>query len=330
MDALALLETLHTGEIAPCYVLHGGERFLINQILTKLKKRLLSGPFAELNYNRIKAEGLSGEELSTQIRQMPMMAPKRLLVLENADKLSPSALETLDKHLAQPEPQTCVVVIADKFDLRTKVMASANRRKQVHKAEALKDSAIIPFLRQRAAEKKFSLTPDALSALANAVGSDCAALDDAVERLGLFVGPGNTATDKDVFQAVAHVRERSIFELVDAMGHRQVKQAMLVVEDLLFHQQEPLAINAMLARHVRQLLQLRIHLHSKTPRQELAGILGVPEFVVGKLLTQTNRFKGKELERALARLAATDLELKSSRRTPRLVMEQTVLDLCLG
>ena len=89
-------------------------------------------------------------------------------------------------------------------------------------------------------------------------------------------------------------------------------------------------INAMVARHVRLLLGARIHLHRGTARAELPKLLGVPPFVAKKLVDQARRFRGATLEQALHALARTDRELKSSRRPSPLVIEQTVLDLCLG
>jgi DNA polymerase III delta subunit len=80
---------------------------------------------------------------------------------------------------------------------------------------------------------------------------------------------------------------------------------------------------------VRQLIAARAHLHLKTEPGRVAGSLGVPQFVVKKLLAQSRRFRGAELEAALMRLARADLELKSSRRPGGLVLEEAVMDLCL-
>ncbi len=330
MDLLPLLDGLSKKNIAPVYLLHGEERFLIDLFVAKLKRLVIAGPMADLNFHRVRADDLGGAEIAAMTREVPMMAERKLLVVENAHKLNATELAKIDPHLKEPQPQTCLVLIADKFDLRRGTCASANRRKQVHKAEPIKERSIVPFLRQRAKARKVTMAQEAISALAQAVGPSCAALDDAVERLGLFVGPEREVTGRDVADLIAQVRERSIFELVDAIGNRQAKQAMMIVEDLLSNQKEPLMINAMLARHLRQLLNARIHLHLGTRRAELPKLLSAPVFLIDKLMAQTRRFRGSELESALERIARTDFELKSSRRPPHVVIEQTVLDLCLS
>jgi len=63
---------------------------------------------------------------------------------------------------------------------------------------------------------------------------------------------------------------------------------------------------------------------------EMAQALGVPPFAVSKLVTQSRGFNGAQLEAALLRLARADIELKSSRRPSGLILEDAIMDLCLG
>jgi DNA polymerase-3 subunit delta len=173
------------------------------------------------------------------------------------------------------------------------------------------------------------LTPGAKAAISAAVGPDCAALDDAVERVGLFAGRDRPADENDVGEVVSAVRQHSVFELMDAIGNRDRPRALELLLELIGRREEPLRVSALIARHVRQLIAARVHLHLKTDPGRVAGSLGVPQFVANKLLSQGRRFRGAELESALLRLARADLELKSSRRPGGLVLEEAVMDLCL-
>jgi DNA polymerase-3 subunit delta len=258
-----------------------------------------------------------------------MMAAKRLLLIDDGHKLSTKDLDELDPYLTQPAPETCLVILAERFDLRRGVLSRANKRKQVHKADLLRENQIVPFLKSRAKARGVSLSQGAVMAITAAIGSNCAALDDAVERLGLFAGPDNEVTEEAVTQVVTTIREHSVFELVDAIGNRTSYKAILLLEELLSKREEPIKINAMLARHLRHLLLARIHLHLGTAQSALASLLGIPPFAVKKILGQSRRFRGANLEQSLARLAQVDFELKSSRRPSKIVMEEAILDLCL-
>jgi DNA polymerase-3 subunit delta len=330
MDLLTLRTNLTPENLAPVYLLHGPERFIIDQAVAQIREIVVQGPMADFNYSRYKAKELSGAEIVAKAGEIPMMAAKRLLLIDDGHKLGTKDLEALDPYLAQPAPETCLVVVAERFDLRRGILARANKRKQVHKADLLKENQLLPFLKSRAKERGVSLSQGALAAVCAAIGSNCAALDDAVERLGLFVGFDSEVTEEAVTEIVTNIREHSVFELVDAIGNRTSDRALVLLEGLLAEREEPIRINAMLARHLRHLLVARIQLHLGADQSALAGLIGIPPFAVKKIIGQSRRFRGAKLEQYLARVAEADFELKSSRRTSKVVMEEVILDLCLA
>jgi len=329
MEILSLIDGLSADNVADVYLLHGKERFFINELVRALKSIVVTGPMADFNFVRLQAGTVSADEIVTRAREIPMLASRRLLLIDDGHKLNKKDLETLDPYLADPSPETCLVLVADKLDMRRGPLSRAAKRGQVLKTEPLKDRDLPSFLRWRAKVRGIAFNPGALRELAAAVGPDCSALDDAIERLGLFVGPSREVTENDVAEVVTSVREHSIFELVDAIGNGKSGSAMTLLVGLLARREEPLRINAMVARHFRMLLGARIELHRGTAEHEMASSLGVPPFVARKLATQARRFRGADLERSLARLARADLELKSARRPASLVVEQAVLDLSM-
>jgi len=329
MNLLAIIDQINKKSIDPVYLFHGPERFLIDKALSKIREIVLQGPMAAFNLDRLQAAHTTGHEITTRAREIPMMCSKRLIVVDDAHKLSSDTLLELDEYFQKPIPEACLVLVGDKFNLRKGPLAKANRRGQVHKADTLKERDIPAFLRTQAAERGVQISERALSALAGAVGPNCAALDDALERLSLYVGEGKAVEVDAISEVITTIREHSIFELVDAIGSRQAPKALALLEELLGRREEPIRINAMVARHFRLLLGARIHLYLGTDSKELPSILGVPPFVAGKLLNQCRRFRGQVLEDSLARLASVDYELKSSRRPAPVVVEQAIMDLCL-
>ncbi len=333
MNVLELLDRLDGRTLQPVYLFHGPERFLVDEALDRLRSLVLSGPMADLNFRRLRAGDISAAEISAEARAVPMLSSRRLLVIEEGERLKPADLEALDPCLEHPAPETCLVVVASKLDQRRGPISRAAKRGQVHKAEALGEKDVPGFLARRTKARGARLAPEAVAAIAAAVGTDCAALDDAVERTALFAGPKREATAADVREVVSPIRQHSVFELVDAIGNRRPDLALTLVAELLDRREEPLKLVGLLARHVRQLLQARVRLHAAGGALEpgaLASELGLHPFVARKLLAQCRSFRGAELESALARLARTDLELKSSRRPAALVLEQAVADLSFG
>lgn len=330
MELLAVLEEIGKGRIAPVYFVHGRERHLVEELVGALRGALLGGPMAAFNFRRLRAQETTGAEISAEARAVPMLAERRLVVVDEADKLKPGDWEALEAYLAAPGPEATVVFCAEKFDLRRAAFARANRRGEVHAAEPPPEKALPAFVRRRAAARGVPLAPGAEVAIANAVGADAAAIDDALDRAGLYAGGGNPVGEDEIAEVVTAARQRSVFDLVDAIGSRKRAEAVALLARLLAAREEPLRLLALLARHYRQLLAARVGAHGGEGEGEIASRLGVPPFVARKLLAQSGRFGGAELEGALARLARADLELKSSRRPAKLVLEEAVIGLALG
>lgn len=327
MKLVTLIDRLKSDTLEPVYLLQGKERFLIDRAIATFKKVVLSGAMSDFNLHELNGKTATGDTVVNQASQIPMMASRSLIIVEDAHKMSAEDHRVIDDYLRDPSPLTCLVLVGESFNASRKLTKNAKAAGRLIDAAPLKESDIHPFLKWRAKIRGVSLSPEALAAVSAVVGSDCAGLDDAVERLGLFAGEGRTVTENDVSEVVTTIRQHSIFELVDAIGAGKDGQAFSLLENLLGRQEEPIMINAMIARHFRQLLKTRIHLHLRTPENALPGLVGAPPFMVKKLSAQARRFRGATLERALARLATADFELKSAKRSGALVVEQAVMDL---
>lgn len=328
MDLLSLIKSIKSGSVAPVYFLHGEEEFLIGKFLAELKHLVVKGPMADFNYARQKIRETSGAKIVADAKSLPMMADMRLMIIEDADKLKSADADPIVAYLENPAPETCLVFVAKKFDLRKGLFNKANRKKLVHKAEALKERDIPAFIMQRAKERRIQISRDAIEGITSAIGSDCAALDDALERLSLYKA-GEEVTLIDVETSISSIRQHSVFELVDALGNRRPKQVLQLLLELLKEREEPIMLNAMLARHMRQLLKARIYSFQRLDAKSTASALGVPPFVVQKLIAQSKQFSGSQLEAAIARLALVDIQLKSCRKPGGRVLEGALMDLCL-
>lgn len=328
MDTIKIINSIKAGNLFPLYLINGTERFLIDRVLEKIKRIVFNHPMANLNFHELDGASTSGDGIVNLALQVPMMGAQILIVVENGHKMKPGDHKTLETYLANPPSTTCLVLVGDNFDARRGLTKLAKKNSWLIDAAPLKEGGIAPFLKWRAKARKVKISDGALAAISAAVGPEPGSLDDAVERLGLFAGKDAEVRESDVNAVITSVRQHSVFELVDAIGSGRSDRALSLLIGLLNNQQEPIMINAMIARHYRQLLKTRIHLFLNTPDSELPRAIGAPPFMVKKLKAQARRFRGADLERAIGRLAKADFELKSSKRPDSLIIESAVVDLC--
>jgi DNA polymerase-3 subunit delta len=138
----------------------------------------------------------------------------------------------------------------------------------------------------------------------------------------------------DVETMVLAAKQRSLYELTDAISAKDRPRALLLLHGLLNASDggEDASIGHlyMLARTFRQMLIL----HEKQVRDSRAlwGVLWqgfrMPPFAAEDLIRQTRRYKSRAaLTRALRLVAKADLELRSSPANKLLVLERLVLAL---
>jgi DNA polymerase-3 subunit delta len=195
-------------------------------------------------------------------------------------------------------------------------------------AKPLKGRELREFIRAEAAARDHNITPQAVETLLDAVGDDLAAIDDAMERLSLFVGAGQRIDADAVMRCVTRIRVESIWSLVDAIGLKDRRKGVAAAQSLLDDREPPLRLLAMVARQLRIVARMREGLSEGLRPQEAAKRAGAPPFKAGDLTESARRFTADSLGHAFALIAETDRALKGSKRPPDVILQDAVLELC--
>jgi len=187
---------------------------------------------------------------------------------------------------------------------------------------------------ERAAKEAVKVDAEAARELVDALGADMMLVSNELEKLILFVGQKKRITIGDVETMVLAAKQRSLYELTDAISSKDRVRALLVLDALLNSEEgEEAAIGHiyMLARTFRQMLVIleKNVRDSRTIWQALWQGFRVPPFAAEDVIRQARRYKSRrELSAALRLLARADLGLRSNPASKRLVLEKLVIDLC--
>jgi DNA polymerase-3 subunit delta len=292
--------------LAPVYVLHSEHPILVERALVAIRDAAVPPAARGFNYDVVEGKA-SGSRIVALAQTLPMMAERRMVLVRDLSLLSADEAEPVVQYFAKPSPSTVLVAMASKLDKRMKVFAAASKKGFLHVLEAPRQ--VGPWLRAEAQAKGVKLEAAAFNRLIDAVGDDLSRLAIAVEQLGLYSG-GKPVTADDVDDLVADTRERSVFELTDAIGSADRARALAAVASLCDQRESAVGVVVMLARHVRQLSTLHALRSANVPRSEWASRVGVPPFVVDKLLAQARSFTPEALAHATRRLAEADRALK--------------------
>jgi DNA polymerase-3 subunit delta len=294
------------GKLDPVYVLHSEHPILLERAVHAIRDATVPPAMRGFNYDVVEGKP-SGSKIVALAQTLPMMAPKRMIFVRDLALMPSDDADALIAYLAKPNPSTVVVAQASKLDKRLKIFAAMSKKGFLHVLEAPKQ--LVPWVRGEAKSRNVNIEPAAVQRLVDAVGDDLSRLALSVEQLALFAGD-RAVTSDDVDELIAETRERSVFELTDAIGTGDRGRALAAVSSLCDHNESAVGVIVMLARHVRNLATLHHLRVSGVPRNEWAQHVGVPPFVIDKLVAQARGYTPAALATAVSRIAAADRALK--------------------
>lgn len=324
-----MIERANRGEAPPVVVLVGPERFLLERAVRVLRKAAVGDGPTGFNEDTFHGSASSSAmSVLSAAKTLPMMAATRFVLVRDAEAIAAAELDQLAGYVEAPSPSTCLVFVAEKLDGRTRFAKAAKKTDAWVDVPLLKAAAARSFLVDEAKGRGHRLAGPAAEALLEAIGEDLALLDDALERLSLFVGEGKEIDEVAVDACIRQVRSATIWSLVDAVSLRDLGPATRAAVSLLAAREPALRILAMIARQLRMVAKMQEALSSGLRPPEAAKAAGAPPFKARELAEAARRFQPEELASAFLLLAETDRALKSSKRPAETILEEAIFRLC--
>jgi DNA polymerase-3 subunit delta len=243
-------------------------------------------------------------------------------------------MDALVEYCANPSPTTVLVITSTGLRANSKLVKAASKSTggAAHRYEVPKDADASAQLVADAKGRGVELDRAAAAALVKAVGGAHAEVESAFERALAHAGRDRVTLD-DVRAVVTDVRDANVFELTDAVGKGDVREALTVLARLFSGGEKDFGVGqrvfSMLLRQVRMVFA------AKVARGNVAAALGVPPFIARKYEEQARRIDEARLRAAYRGLARLDAEFKGGEKgsklayeSPFLVLQRWILDTC--
>ena len=324
-----------SGNLRPIYLVVGEEARLQSDVLRALREAGTRGGVAGLNEDQFTASEISSDTLLSAAKTLPMMGPKRFVLLRGLEKWEPaqakqsSPLDALLDYAEDPSPCTVLVLSATKLDTRRRFFTRAKNGGWLVLCEPLSRNALPRWLEDAARGRGNTLAPGIAALIAELSGPDLAPCADALERVCLFAGQGAVVTEDHVAACVVRLRASTVWELVSAVGRQDLGAALQALDEVYDPHDRGLRLVGVLAWSARQLIKFESATRAGLPPPEAAKRAGAPPFKARELSEQVRRAARPVLERWLTTLASVDSDLKGgSKRPPKAILEHAIIDLC--
>ena len=339
-------------KLAPGYVFVGDEAFFRKKCREAILQHLVPEDVRELSLYDLDLAETELREVLDRARTPSLMAPFQVFFIRGVKNLygrgkHDEEFAAISEYFSNPNPDAMLVFVADHIsipaDVRRMDMTDRERYERIRETlgefcpvlelARVEEGDAVNWAIQSASLDGVKLENDAARELVDSLGGDMMMIANELEKLVLFVGEKKHVGLGDVETLVLAAKQRSFYELTDAISSRDRERALEVLDAILSSADgEEAAIGHlyMLSRTFKQMLVIfeRNVRDSRALWQALWQGFRLPPFAAEDVIRQARRYKSRrELTNAIRKVARADLALRSNAVSKRLVLENLVLDL---
>lgn len=333
------LNSVRAGKLAPAYLFLGPDAWRRDECRRALLEAALPEEDREQGYVRLDLDEMSLDDVLDDASSYSLFASRRLLWVSAAEGALPRGDATdppaaLVRFLQDPPPGVTLVLQSGRYDFEGEDKAKLERVRKYYAPV----KAVVEFphpgplearsLAQRLAKQLgLTLEREALDLLVEATGGNATRVANELEKLRLLTA---NATVEHVRQLVPDARESTIFNLVAALGRRD-RKASLEILDTLVRDGEylPLALSFLGTQFRFALAAKELRLSNAQAIQGHFSKQGVPMWRArAEQVQQTAAaFQVPHMRSAIQLISQADRSLRDTRPDDRTIMEQFILRL---
>ncbi len=327
MDYTQFFKDLKANKISPVYLFWGEENYLLEDAIKALTEKLVERETADFNLDVFYGSEVDGAKILQAATSFPIMAENRMVIVKELDRLKAQSLQLLSSYAKRPLKTTCLVLSASELNFRLKPFQELKKSALEVEFKPLYDNQVIAWLKHYVSGKKYSITEEAITLIQENVGNSLRDLVNELDKIFLNSGERKQIEGNDVRHVVGLSRDFSIFELLNLIGERQLKTALVTLSRILELGESPIKIITMLTRHFGILLKIKHGQRTGTPQNQLASLAGVAPFFINDYQKQAKNFSQEQVQKAFHSLMKADTALKSSSQKPFVILELLIYNL---
>jgi len=234
----ALESHLEESVLYPLYLIIGKEPFERKQAVDRLiSVALKKASSPSLALKIFEGERLSIEELMQELNTFGFFAEKRVVLIQNGDKLSKSLMEQLENYYQNTNPSVCLVISAAAINKTTNFYKKGGKvGAALEFAEEKpweKEKTLQSWVQTLAAAENKRMDPQAALVLLKQVGTDQSLLFQEVQKLVCYIDSRPGITPQDIRAVCTQTHTENAWQLGEAIFKRDASAAIRISKGLM-------------------------------------------------------------------------------------------------
>lgn len=330
---------LSRGEFGTRYYLCGEEKLLVSQYTNQLIERAAGKEPDDFNFHVFK-EKFSVDEFEAAALMIPFTSRYNVVVVKDIDfrDFAPDESSRIIDIVDKTAGDTVMIFTfptktsggGDDNAAGSKAAAAAKDRKlktifqkkgTVVEFKKLTPALLINKLTVSAEKRNVILEKKNATLLVEYCGTELNRLRMELDKLCAYVGEGGEIRKEDIDLLVPRGLESRVFDLSNAIINRRAADSFRILDTLLANQEEEIPIVSVIAMAYVNIYRVRMAIKSGARSSELKNWFKYSDAQLRYAERDSRNTTTAALRRSINVIAQTDMALKSTRTSKRLLLE---------
>jgi DNA polymerase-3 subunit delta len=313
------------------YVIVGEDESLVNFYCQQLLDKLIEPSQRATGLFDADPSRVSISEILDELRTMPFLTDKRVVLVRRADKFISQNRELLEKYFDSPSPTGILILTISNWDTRTRLakkLPGIGKLVTVTQPKGRQlQRRLIDYARQAYGKK---LTQSAAEILVECIGDELARLYSEVDKLALFADNEKVIDVQHIESLIGHNRIYGAFAVIDACLAGSSADAISRLRNMFAEDRSAeYTVVGAFAFHFRRMFNAKVLLGEGCGPADIAGRLRIWGNKNG-FFAMLGKMSLERIGTTLQKLAAIDYAIKTGRTKAEIAIEQLVLGLTAG
>ena len=320
-------------QMPPVWLWTGPEEYQKEELWQRLVAKVVPAGMEAMNAARYRAKDDDVAAVVALCRSLPMLSARRAVLLMDVEAMSKSEEDVLLGYLHQPAPEAVLVLAGSRSpgEAKYKRLADAGAEPVVFWIPFERDT--LAWIRQRFADLgkqcDARIAQELMQACGAAPGREKVALSELapeIEKVALGMGKRTQVSEEDLNGIGRRIDEEQLREMTASLAAGNAVGVLRALAGiLLFKGYDEVRVLANLTHRMIALMRVRALMDNGVKGGELARLSGVWPSLFEEVERAARGWTSEGLRKGLEILAKADLDLKSSGKSSRLVIETALL-----
>lgn len=322
-----IIADIKNGKISPVYLLMGEEGYYIDVLSDFFENNIVDPSLRDFDQTVLYGPETDMTTIVGAAKRFPMMSPRQLVLVKEAQGLRADRWEPLTAYLESPSPQTVLVFCyrnkkLPKSSVAYKAIAKAG---VIYETPRVYEDKVPAWIVREVSQRGHTISDKAAALLAESLGTELSKIANELDKILSLLPQGGAVTEQLVEEQVGISKDFNIFELQNAIGRRDPVMCNRIVNYFIESpKQHPIA--PLLSTLYSYFIKVMIY-HQVENKSDAASALGIsPYFLSDYALAARNYPLGK-LATCIGYLHECDLRSKGVRNSGAVTEGQLLKEL---